>query len=248
MSESLRALCSDFYVNLKLGVKMELPRGRETVLELFERVRRQFPAMNHFRRYRDELALESPQTDSPHRWVAARVNSVRSGTVNPPDMNEAYALHRLVLEVAPYFMSISPLDVDFVELLFGFDLSATGNHDAIVYEALLADSPLGKLADSSALGVTDCQPSLGFSIGRRGDIEAAFEVKTRTAQQSQNPEAPPEPISVYLTLRKFGSVMDLKDLAGTFDRLASVGEEMAEARVVPTFLVPLRDAIASGRG
>lgn len=248
MSESLRALCSDFYVNLKLGVKMELPRGRETVLELFERVRRQFPAMNHFRRYRDELALESPQTDSPHRWVAARVNSVRSGTVNPPDMNEAYALHRLVLEVAPYFMSISPLDVDFVELLFGFDLSAAGNHDAIVYEALLADSPLGKLADSSALGATDCQPSLGFSIGRRGDIEAAFEVKTRTAQQSQNPEAPPEPISVYLTLRKFGSVMDLKDLAGTFDRLASVGEEMAEARVVPTFLVPLRDAIASGRG
>ena len=248
MSESLRALCSDFYVNLKLGVKMELPRGRETVLELFERVRRQFPAMNHFRRYRDELALESPQTDSPHRWVAARVNSVRSGTVNPPDMNEAYALHRLVLEVAPYFMSISPLDVDFVELLFGFDLSAAGNHDAIVYEALLADSPLGKLADSAALGVTDCQPSLGFSIGRRGDIEAAFEVKTRTAQQSQNPEAPPEPISVYLTLRKFGSVMDLKDLAGTFDRLASVGEELAETRVVPTFLVPLRDAIASGRG
>ena len=34
MSESYRALCSDFYVNLKLGVKMELPRGRDTVLEL----------------------------------------------------------------------------------------------------------------------------------------------------------------------------------------------------------------------
>ncbi|MBL8759676.1 MAG: hypothetical protein JNL50_00075 [Phycisphaerae bacterium] len=247
MSESLRALCSDFYVNLKLGVKMELPRGRETVLEFFERVRRQFPAMNHFRRYRDELALESPQTDSPHRWVAARSTSVRSGTVNPPDLSEAYLLHRLVLEVAPYYMSISPLDVDFIELLFGFDLMASGNHDAIVHEALLAGSPLGKLAESP-LGVKDCQPSLGFTVGRRGDIEAQFEVKTRTVTAAREGEGNPEPISVYLTLRKLGSVTDLKELGSNFDRLASVGEELAESRVVPTFLVPLRDAIASGRG
>lgn len=248
MSDSFRALCSDFYVNLKLAVKMELPRGRETVLELFERVRRQFPAMNQFRRYRDELALESPQTDSPHRWVAARTNSIRAGAVNPTDLSEAYAFHKLVLEVAPYYMSISPLDVDYTELLFGFDLMASGNHDAIVYEALLAGSPLGRLADAPPLQTIDCQPTLGVSIGRRGDIEAQFEVKTRTAQQSKDSDRPPEPISVYLTLRKMGSVIDLKDLASVFDRLAAAGEDLADSRVVPTFLIPLRDAIASGRG
>src|ERR1044071_1206808 len=59
MSESYRALSSDFYVNLKLNLKLDLPRERQTILDLFDRVRRQFPSMNQFRRYRDELALEA---------------------------------------------------------------------------------------------------------------------------------------------------------------------------------------------
>jgi len=57
MSESYKALCSDYYVNLKLQLKLELPRNRETVLDLFERVRKQFSSMSSFRRYKDELAL-----------------------------------------------------------------------------------------------------------------------------------------------------------------------------------------------
>ena len=52
MGDSYKALCSDFYINQKLTVKMDLPRSRETVLEFFERVRKQFPQMNQFRRYR----------------------------------------------------------------------------------------------------------------------------------------------------------------------------------------------------
>ena len=34
MTDSYRALCTDFYVNQKISVKMELPRTRETVLDL----------------------------------------------------------------------------------------------------------------------------------------------------------------------------------------------------------------------
>ncbi len=37
MTSSYRALCTDFYVNLKLGLKLDLPRKREEVLEMFER-------------------------------------------------------------------------------------------------------------------------------------------------------------------------------------------------------------------
>jgi hypothetical protein len=40
MPSSYRALCSDFYINSKLNVRMELPTNREPVLELFERTRR----------------------------------------------------------------------------------------------------------------------------------------------------------------------------------------------------------------
>lgn len=247
MSESYRALCSDFYVNLKLSVKMELPRGRDTVLELFERVRKQYPGMGTFRRYREELALESPQSDIPHRWVAVRSSNIRSGSVNAPNFEGAYGLHRLVLETAPYYLNISPLDVDYVELLYGFDLMASGNHDAIVFDALLAGSPLGRLVGAETSTPIDCQPLVGVSYGSRSDVEVYFEVKTRAGSQApaRDREGQQDPISVYLTLRKFGAVQDLKDLPGTLGKLQTRGEELVDSSVVPTLLVPLRDAIAS---
>lgn len=248
MSESYRALCTDFYVNQKIAVKMELPRTRETVLDLFERVRRQFPGMSMFRRYRDELALESPQSEMPHRWLAVRNTNIRSGVVNPGSMEEGYSLHRHVLEVAPAYMSISPLDIEYVELLYGFDLSASGNHDAIVLEALIPGSPLSALLEIPGAVPVDCQPLVGLTLGQRGDLEIYFEVKTRA---SANPAREHEggggdPISVYLTLRKFGAVSDTKELPGILTRLAHQGEELVEHRVVPGMLVPIREAIASG--
>jgi hypothetical protein len=256
MSESYRALCTDFYVNQKIAVKMELPRTRETVLDLFERVRRQFPGMSMFRRYRDELALESPQTEMPHRWLAVRNTSIRSGVVNPGSMDEGYSLHRHILEVAPAYMSISPLDIEYIELLYGFDLSASGNHDAIVLDALIPGSPLSALLDIPGAVPVDCQPLVGLTLGQRGDLEIYFEVKTRASASASLPHGHParehdpisggDPISVYLTLRKFGAVSDTKELPGILSRLAHQGEELVEHRVVPGMLVPIREAIASG--
>ena len=126
MVNSIGALCTDFYVNQKLGLKMDLPTARETVLDMFDRIRKELPNMDRFRRYKGELALESPELDSQYNWLALDRTSVRSGWVNPESLAEAYRLHRLILEVAPYFLSISPLDVEFVELVFGFDLEALG--------------------------------------------------------------------------------------------------------------------------
>lgn len=246
MSESFQALCSDFYVNQKLVLKMELPRARETVLDLFERVRRQFPTMAGFRRFKDEYALESPQSDMPHRWAAMRGNFIRSGTVNPPSMGEAYALHQHLLEVAPTYLSISPLDVDYLELLYGFDLAAGGNHDSIVFDALLGGSPLAAITDIPNANLIECQPMLGLSLGEKSGIEAFFEVKTRGPQHpARDPEAG-DPISVFVTLRKSGPVSDVKDLTGMLRTLAKRGEELVQQRVIPGLLVPIREAIASG--
>src|SRR5215510_8272174 len=79
MAESYRAICSDFYVNQKLSLKLDLPRERQTVLDMFDRVRRQYPTMSQFRRYRDEVALESDPSAEQNRWVAIRNNNIRSG-------------------------------------------------------------------------------------------------------------------------------------------------------------------------
>ncbi|MCC7388648.1 MAG: hypothetical protein IT431_07750 [Phycisphaerales bacterium] len=242
MTASYGAFCTDFYINLKLGLKLELSRGRDTVLSMFERLRRQYPGMTEFRKYKDELALESPTRDTPHRWVSVRTNSVRSGIVNPGAMIDAYRLHETVLEVSPYFLSISPLDVEFVEVLYGFDLAAGGNHDEIVADALLGGSPLAKLLDGRDGRTIDCQPVVGLSLS--DGTEAYFEVKTRRGEGGR--ERSEEPISVYLTLRRAGPVDDIKQLRETLRTLTAHGEELVETRLLPVVLNPIRNSIMPG--
>jgi len=247
MSDSYRALCSDFYVNQKLNLKLDLPRERQTVLDMFDRVRRQFPSMNQFRRYREEVALEADKSAAQHRWIAIRNNNIRSGAVNPGSLEEAYSLHKHVLDVGPFFLSISPLDVDYLELLYGFDLSAERNHDEIVYEALIAGSPLAKVLDIPESRIADCQPLFGVMMnhGDEGtEVEVNFEVKTRSASRGGRRD---EPISVYMTLRKYGPVSEVKQLAEVLGELTRLGEDLVDSRVVPNIVVPIRDAIGSGR-
>lgn len=264
MPSSYRALCSDFYINQKMSVKLDLPRGRETILDLFERVRHTFPSMASFKRYKDELALESPTDAEPHRWLAVRSSTIRSGTVNPDTFDDGYAIHKSVLEIAPYFLSISPLDIEYVELLYGFDLAATGNQDAMVAEALLEGSPLGELLDVENATTIDFQPLIGMLLGGNGldipsgsasatrgtdAIEAHLEIKTRSGGAAgRGGEGTGEPISVYVTLRRYEPVTNLKAMPGVFRTLADQAEHLIEQRVLPGLIAPLRRAIMLGGG
>jgi hypothetical protein len=255
MASSYRALCSDFYINQKISVKLDLPRSRETILDLFERVRHTFPAMASFKRYKDELALESPTDDEPHRWLAVRSSTIRSGTVNPNTFDDGYAIHKSVLEIAPYFLSISPLDIEYVELLYGFDLAASGNQDELVAEALLEGSPLGELLDLENATTIDFQPLVGMLLSPQGvrpegatrssdGIEAHIEIKTRSgAAAARGEEGTGDPISVYVTLRRYEPVTNLKAMPGVFRTLADHAEHLIEQRVLPGLIAPLRRAI-----
>jgi len=251
VSESYRAICADVYVNQKLGLKMDLPRRRDQVLDLFERVRRQFPDLGHFRRYADELALESEPREGVSRWLGLRRDSVGSGSVNPETFAEAYELHRAVLEIAPYYLSISPIDVDYYELLYGFDLAAERDQDAIVFETLLAGSPFASGLDLSDAGVADCQPIVGFTLDDDPATEVHFEVRTRVRgggpDRDGETEGQGEPITVYVALRRSCSVRDLAELPQLVDDLAARGEHLCETHAVPNLVMPLRTAIATGR-
>src|SRR5690606_3583835 len=216
---------------------------------------------------KDELALESPTSDEPHRWLAIRSNTIRSGVVNPPHGEDAYGLHGCVLEVTPYFLSISPLDVEYLELLYGFDLAAGGNHNAIVANALISSSPLASLLDVPGAHPIDFQPVFGLRLhdlgleggnggGERwsgGPVEAHFEVKTRSAERPpaangdiHDHVSEGEPISVYLTLRIHDPAQELRELPEALHRLSELGERLVETRLVPGLLAPLREEILSG--
>jgi len=250
MPTSYAALCNDFYVNSKLSLKMDLPTGREPVLDLFERVRRQRPGMNKFKRFRGELALESGDRSGSYEWLALRRNSLRAGTVNPDTIEEAGAIHRLALETSPFYLSINPLDVEYLEVLLGFDLEAAGNHSAIVFDALYADTPAAMLVRPDETTPMDIQPFFGVSLSESHDVQAYFEVKSRTSAADAprtGDDAPGEPISVYVTVRSTRPVADVKDLPAQFDHLMSEAEHLVEQRAAAHLLTPLRDAIAASR-
>ncbi|PHQ79356.1 MAG: hypothetical protein COB69_08145 [Phycisphaera sp.] len=241
--DSLKALVSDAYVNLKVTLKLELPKSRETVLELFDRVRRQYPTMNQFGKHGEELALETGPGELPYRWLAVRARNIRSGVVNPDNFRSAHALHQHVLEVIPYYLNISPLDIDSVELLFGADISAAGNHDEAVYNALIADSPLSNLLVHDCT-VTDCQPVLTSSVPDEPGVEVQYEVKTRCHGNAREGEHNQEPISVYLTMRKTGPLANLDDLGKTYEMLAKHGEHLVEHAMIPSLVVPIRGSVS----
>ncbi len=245
-ASSFGALCDGFYVNQKLTTKMDLPLRRDGVLELFERLRKEFPALERFRRYEGELALETAVRAGSHQWVALRKTSVRSGVVRPSEGEEASRLHRAVLELAPMYLSISPLDVESVEALYGFDLDAVGNHNEIVYDALFSKTPLARLMEGTDWSLVDFQPYWSMGLTKRCDVQASVEIKTRTGpREVRTSRYREEPISVFVTMRRVGGVSDVRELPGVFSQIGEEAERIVSERVAPLVLAPLREAIAS---
>lgn len=246
MDANLAGICSDFYVNQKIALTMDVPEGREAVLDLFGRVQKEFPRLERLRRYESEYALESEDIDGTYSWVALRQTTLRSGVVNPTDLDEAYRLHRRLLEICPYYLSVSPLDFDHLELVFGFDFEAERDRDEIVFEALLAQSPLAELVDRDRERLVEAQPLLGIALDDDPRMQAFFEVKSRPMRGGGIPGLEgPEPISVYLTVRVSGPIQSIEELPSLLARLAGHGERLVEDRVIPSVLVPIRRAILS---
>jgi hypothetical protein len=277
MATSYGALCTDFYVNQTLAVKMDLPYDRETIMHLFDRVRKSRPEMDRFRRYDDELALESSRREDEYTWLAMRQNSVRTGHVNPESMEQAYAFHRMVLETVPFYLTISPLDIDYYELLFGYDLECQGNHDEVVYEALFSRGPIGDLLEEPLPGcndgegsgegetgevdgesageaggesgggrLIDVQPIFRATLNHTGDLQACFEVKTRErSRKGSASRTRDEPLSIYLSIRKFGPIDNVEELAPMIDELGRKCELLASERLIPHLLTPIARQITS---
>lgn len=253
MAESYNHLADDTYINARLSVTMDLALTREPVMSLFERVKRDQPAMARFRKTKSELALESDLVDGQQYWLGLRRRSVRSGLLNPAKLDAAYKYHKLVLDTAPLYLTISPLDVTSLEVVFGFNLMATGNHDAIVFDALVAGSPLASMLSVKGATPSDVQPVFGLNLSPGGEVQAMFEVRTKPPLPGDGEPHPamdadmPSPISVLLFVRKVGAPDDIKDLGNTLKMLMKVGDDLVAHRVAPFVLKPLREVIASSR-
>ena len=202
------SLSDDFYVNLTLGTEMELPDNRETILHFFERLQKQYPTMtNFYSRERGEYVLEEDKANGHYRWATVDSRRISSGYVNPSSVEDALEQHRLVLEYIPYGLSVSPIDCESVNLMYGFDFNYQGNHNELLAEALGIAPAFESIADKYRERVVAYEPHIQFSLDEDCRMQCRVSVETRTsAYHVKTREFPQEQLSVYVTARRYGSL------------------------------------------
>ncbi len=236
----------DFYVNVNLNTEMELPSSRETLLHYFEQVQKQFPSMrNFFGRERSEYVLEEDKDRGHYRWVTVEPRRICSGHVNPDSIEESLALHRAVMEIAPFALSVSPLDCESLSVMFGFDFLYRGNHNQLIAEALGVTPAMESLLDLPGASVVAYEPAMQLSLDAECHVQVRFGMESRTtAYHLRTGEFPEDPLSVYLTVRRYGSFEPGEKLADVVERLTLLCREIIDEHVAERVLRPLQQAIA----
>jgi hypothetical protein len=240
------SLADDFYVNMNLATEMELPGQRETILHFFECLRKKYPAMRKFYcRDKRDFVLEEDKEGGRYRWASVESRRLSSGQVNPPSLEAALDQHRFILDLAPPILSVSPIDCEALDLLFGFDFAYRGNHNALLAEALGVGQSLEKLADIPGARVIDYEPSLTLSVDEDCRVQVRVSTEARTnAFQVRTGEFTDDQLSVYVTARQYGSL----DAGGSFveaiERLFALGREVVDGCVTDQILRPLARAIS----
>jgi hypothetical protein len=205
MGTSYASFCDDWYINLRLGTQMPLPQERETVLHFCQRIKKEFPHMSRFRRSdAGEINLEEDRTADSHRWLSFEPKRLACGHVNPTDVEGALRLHNTVIDLAPAFLGLTTLEIEHVDIVLGFDLTCQQNHDEVLAESLLSDSPLLSVATEADTSVLEVCPSITFTVSPDRLTQARIDIVPRSPQpMGRSGEFPEDTISVYLAVRRY---------------------------------------------
>ncbi len=241
------SLSDDFYVNMNLSTEMDLPTGRESILHFFERLQKQYPTMRHFySREKGDFILEEDKEQGHYRWSTIEARRLCSGYVNPRNVEAAIEQHRLVLELAPYMLSLSTIDCEAIDLLFGFDFTYRGNHNQLVAEVLGVSPALEKLLDVPNATVVSCEPTITLALDEDCRMQCRLSIENRTnAYQIRTGEFPEEQLSVYVTARRYGGLGPDQTYVQVLESLKTVCCEMVDNYVAENILQPLARAIAA---
>lgn len=241
------SLADDYYVNMHLNTEMPLPSSRETILEFFERIQKTYPSLrNFYTRENGDFVLEEDKDQPQQRWLSLEPRRICSGLVNPAEPDPAVEQHLLVLKLVPYMLSVSPLDCEALDYMMGFDFSYRGNHDELIAEALGTGAALEGLLDIPDVRILNYEPSVTISLDESCRRQARLAVEARTnAYHVRRAEFPEDQISVYFTIRQYGSLDANTSYEETLTEMRTQCEELLDTCVVDQVLRPLAQAIST---
>ncbi|MGA2916706.1 MAG: hypothetical protein ABSE89_11840 [Sedimentisphaerales bacterium] len=250
MSISYSSFCDDFFVDMYINTRFDLPSERETLLTFFERITKQFPLMKTLTRDGDAgFCLEEDSQAGRNRWVSVDVDRVGAGFVNPESFQQAFELPKLIIDLVPYMLGIRSLDIDSIDLTFGMDFDYAGNHNEIIAEALFSGSAFSRIFDYAGAGPLNLSPAVVVALDDDCTTRARLTVDCRTDESEIRNKKFDEnkPIGMYLTVRQYplpGRDFELKNV---FDNLCQVTVDFMDEKIVPNFIMPLTNAIAHRR-
>jgi hypothetical protein len=241
------AEADDFYINLNLNTEMELPTARDTVLHYFEQMKKAFPDLrNFYTRESGDLVLEGDKEQGHYRWLAIETRRLCSGHVNPETPEDAYRQHELVLDAAPHLLTISVLDCEALDVMYGFDFTYVGNHDELLADVLGVGPSLENLLELGGTRVINFEPSITLALDESCRLQCRLSIETRTnAYQVRTGDFPEEQISLYFTIRQYWGTGPERSFVDSFRKQRTIGEEIVRERIIPRIVRPLAAAIAS---
>ncbi|MEC9093997.1 MAG: hypothetical protein VX438_14910, partial [Planctomycetota bacterium] len=219
---------------------------RETVLNFFEQLQKHFPTLqNFYSREPGEYVLEGKKENGAYRWATVEPKRVCAGYVNPSSLEAAITQNRTIAELLPYFLSISPIDCESFNIMFGFDFTYRGNHNALVAEALGVPAAFEKLTEYPSNNMINYEPSFQFAFDDKCQTQIRLKIETRTgALQVKTGDYGEEQFSVFLTASHIGSLPPGSTYVNIYTDLLNQCQELMDHYVIENVLVPLQQAIA----
>ncbi|MBN2136226.1 MAG: hypothetical protein JW720_00315 [Sedimentisphaerales bacterium] len=247
---SYSSLCDDFYVDMCINTEMDLPTQRDTVLAFFERIQKQYPSMNCFyRRDNNDYCLEESRHLGEYRWVTLETDRIGSGVVNPSSFEMAYQQDKLILELVPYMLSVSHLDIDSLDITFAMDFVHKGNHDEVIADAFFGLTPFGALLDIQGAKAIGFSPAVVVALSEDCHTQGRISIESKTSiyEPHKREQRTDEAISLSFTVRQFPPTAGKFDPLESFERQYQLAQELMAENIVPNFVHPLTETIAQKR-
>jgi len=250
MVNSYSPLCDAFYVDMYVNTELDLPSDRDMVLSFFERLNKQFSRMgNFYRKETGDFSLDEQRGGGRYRWVTLEMDRIWAGCQDPEDMHDAYDIQRAVLEIAPYMLGVSYLDISSLDVSFAMEFDFQGKHDEVIADALLGNSAMNSLLDIKNSKPIGFSPSFTIALSEDCRLQARVAVESRTSVYDvrRNKYKESDPIILYFTIRRYPRQDEKFDAIASFGEQCAVAEGLMAEKIIPDFVKPLTSAIAQRR-
>ncbi len=239
-------LADRYGIHVGLRTRLPLPHSRETVLGFFASLQKALPALKQLSLADNAIALETDKNDPYYRWVVLQQDLLASGCTDLEELTSAMAQHEVVLNLAPYHLSINHLDVHSLDVSLGFDFVYPGNHHELIAEALGGSLLEARALQLSRARIVGFAPEVKFALDDEGQLVCSVALEPRgSVSEICQGQAPSEPLGVWLAVRRKGPFEPGIPFTDVLKELSERVFELADSFFIPAFVEPLAREIAS---